>query len=254
MTVINMMVQPRARTGFIISDGAHTDPDGVVTELSPKVIVGTKRLPFAIAVTGNVAPLLIAMILGEESPLTLKQLVKRLPIAMRKAVAAASDARSIPEDAIGLALVGVVWDFAKNRAQGFSIASRDGLIRHGMEPYLWYDTDSSVTIVSGDDVASFIGRFNLADPASFNPETDGLELVRVQRELLLETTVPGCALAYRIGGEIDLTEVTKNGVKTWKIHDFHDKVGERILPDNEFILEFGELSQQRQSKASYLTN
>lgn len=232
MTAINMMVQPKARAGFIISDGAHTAPDGTLIENSPKVIHSAGRFPWAAGVTGNVRPATILATLGEANPLTLKQLVKRLPDAMRAAIVTTAATTGTDPARLDLALVGIVWDFAANRPSGFMCQSRRGVIHADAEAFTWYDTDCIIAGGEIGDVAAQLGRpCDPTKPASFDPERDGLALIERQRRAGITPTTPGLnsASCNRIGGDIDMTVVTKQGVQVWLIHQFPDAVGQPII-------------------------
>lgn len=234
MTAINMVVQRKARAGFIISDGAHTHPDGHLIENSPKIIHGVGRFPWAMGVTGNVHPRTLAQALGEMNPLTYKALRKRMPWALHRAIQLTADTTTTPIEDITVSVTGVVWDFAQKRPEGFTMTSRRDTHMKGIEPFEWMCGD---WIIAGAEIGSpeqQLGRpVDLTDPDSFNPESDGLALITAQRRAGITPTNPACdtSVRHRIGADIDLTEVTKTGVRVWKIHEFPDVLGERIRPE-----------------------
>lgn len=231
MTAINMMVQPKARAGFIVSDGAHTLPDGTVCELSPKVVSGTGRFPWAMGITGNVHPVTLTYALAALNPLNLKQLTKRLPEAMRNAMRQTAEKHTMPLSDVLCGVRGVAWDYARKRPIGFVVVSDPEALLPGATAFAWYETAWNVTATPGAaSPADILGRdVDLTDPASFEPEADGLALITAQRERGAIDAMPGLEAGHcRIGGEVDLTEVTKHGVRVWQIHDFGDRVGGRI--------------------------
>ncbi|MFD1950680.1 hypothetical protein ACFSGX_07860 [Sphingomonas arantia] len=235
MTALNMMIQRRARAGYIISDGATTAPDGTLLGNSPKIIMSAGRFPWAAGVTGSVPPASIHAELGKANPVSLKQLLCRLPGAMRSAIQrTARDTSKDPAD-LDLALVGVAWDFDAKAPSGFIIQSRAGIITPDAEPFVWYETDWNLAGGEiGSDAAAQLGRAcDLTDPKSFDPERDGLALIERQRRAAITPTTPGfdTSCRHRIGGDIDMTVVTRTGVQVWCIHKFPDVVGEPIRLD-----------------------
>jgi hypothetical protein len=231
MTAINMMVQPKARAGFLISDGAHTLPDGTVCELAPKIIHGAGRFPWAMGITGNVHPATLLHALGEANPINLKQLVKRLSEAIREAMRRTAVKHAMPLDDVLCGVRGVAWDFARKRPIGFVLVSDPAALLPGAIAFAWHETAWNITATPGAaSPGDILGReVDITDPASFDPERDGLALIVAQRERGVIDTMVGLEPGHcRIGGEVDLTEVTKHGVRVWRIHDFGDVVGERI--------------------------
>lgn len=227
MTAINLVVQPKARKGFLISDTACTDTEGRLETTCGKVIFGGGRLPWAMGVSGNVDPLTVAQVAGEETALSLKQLFKRLPAVMRRAL----DTGTPPSGTIAhLLFIGAVWSMKQNRPVGFMMSSHEHLGLPGQRPFEVYLVNA--LWLGGGKASDWVGRdVDVKDPASFDPAIDGLTMVRAQRAASIACPVPGMAqVPTRIGGEIILTEVTKGGVKNWAIHDFGDPIGMRIDP------------------------
>lgn len=236
-----MVVQPRARAGFIISDGAVTHPDGWLMESKPKIIYGNGRFPWAMGVSGNVMPETLLTTIGEANPLTFKQLIKRLPGAITRAIAMTVQRTGLVADSIAVGVVGVAWNFTRNRPEGFVMQSATGLLHAEMEAMVWYETDFIMAnIEAGGTTAEQLGQdIDWMDPGSFDPEVDGLALITKQRMAGGATTTPGCdpSARYRIGGQVDLTEVTKAGVRIWHIHDFNDPIGLPIDPARRAVNE-----------------
>ena len=231
MTSINMMVQRKARTGYIIADQAHTCPaEGTLLRVAPKIIFGTSpRFPWALGVCGNVAPEVLLEEVGKDSPRSAKQLERRLPNAIRRAVSVAASARGVPPSQVIIQVVGVLWNFHESRPEGFVISSaRNTLLNQKTDPYVWYETNWML----GHHLApeNALGRpVDLTDPEDFNPEIDGITILRSQRRVPSVEIDPTIAPGHcRIGGEVDLVEVTRHGVQVWKLHDFCDPIGQRI--------------------------
>jgi hypothetical protein len=237
VTVINMMTQPKARVGYIISDSAVTSPDGLLQRTCAKVIYGVSRFPWAMGVTGNVPSEILLRAIGEASPTSLKQLWKQLGPAMRRATAETASARDIPTTELFCQVKGIVWDFASKRPQGFVMQNVSGeMVGAGcVEPYVWYDTAWAMGTHEG--AAQLLGReINLTDPASFDPEQDGVDLVTAQRRGVTINITPGIAAGHcRIGGEIHLTEVRKTGVQVFAIGEFPDPIGKHIDANRQAV-------------------
>lgn len=236
MTAINMVVQRRARAAFIMADTAITDEDGKVIDFTGKVALGTGRFPFAIGVSGNVLPRVFAAALGEANPANLKQLMKRLPDVMRTALRRQEmDCRAMEGDCYML-LRGAAWDFARKQPVGFVMVS-DGALFPGAEPFSFYETEWCVTLADGaTSLGDMLGRdMDPTDPAQFDPETDGVQLMIEQHRRGASPLMPGLRpqTPYRIGGEAQLIEVRKTGVTVWAVHDFGDELGQVIDPRKE---------------------
>lgn len=232
VTVINMLTQPKGRVGYIISDTAITSPEGVLLRTMGKVMFGTARFPWALGITGNVAPEVLHRAIGEANPLTLKQLCKRLPSALRRAVTETAAMQRIPIAAVYCQVKGVAWDFAKNRPQGFTMQSDETQVLGAgtMEPFVWYDLPWMMG--THETAADLLGRpVDLIDPASFDADSDSMALVTAQRRRPAINVTPGAVPGFcRIGGEIHLTEVRKTGVYLYAVGQFPDPLGELIDP------------------------
>ncbi|MHA6768084.1 hypothetical protein [Sphingobium ummariense] len=230
MTAINMMVQPKARAGFIIADTAVTDEGGQLVDSVGKVAIGTGAFPHAIGITGNVHPVTFATALGTADARNLKQLMRRLPAIIRSAIA---EHERIKGTAGMILLKGVAWDFRRKGPMGFVMTS-DASLLAGAEPYEFYETAWNVTLCDGAETASeMLGRpVDLCDPDSFDPEEDGRKLIMRQYLRGGTSLLPGLGegTSYRIGGEAHLVEVRKAGVQAWTIHDFGDEIGKPIVP------------------------
>jgi len=232
MTAINVIVQPRARAGFILSDTAITSSDGRVIEHCGKIIYGVGSYPWAVGVSGSVHPAVILQEIGALNPLSYKQLVKGLPDALRRAVAKQACLQGCPEADLAITIAGVAWHFGEKRPVGFAVTSRLGHVYENVAPFEFYGLASSVTGVENDSVRNLITCRDLTDPMAFNPENDGVELMKLQRAMPLQAQDARAQQGhYRIGGEVLLTTVTKRGVATKALHDFGDQIGAIINPN-----------------------
>lgn len=230
MTAINMTIQPSARAGFLITDSAVTDEAGKLLEICGKVIFGTGKFPWAMAISGSVHPHDVTQAAGMIGPTNYKQLVKRLPdiVSIALDLAAAKGAIVKPH----LLLIGVAWSQREKRPVGFSIASHADILPDGMTPLTVYEMKWVTTGLELGSPSDQVGRqVDIMDPASFDPAVDGLALIQKQRSAGVRCPVEGVAdVQSRIGGEVHLTKISKRGVSTFAIHDFQDVVGEMINP------------------------
>jgi len=69
------------------------------------------------------------------------------------------------------------------------------------------------------------GAVSLCDATSFNPRTDGLTLIEAQRRRPWRA---GGRLAHRVGGQAELTRVSRRGVERTVLKVWPDRVGEKI--------------------------
>ncbi|GAA4222222.1 hypothetical protein GCM10022253_30220 [Sphingomonas endophytica] len=233
MTAINLAVQPARRAAYIISDCAFTRPDGRIEKISGKII-SFDRFPCAIAATGNVNVAILARALYNLDAANLRTLVTGLQSALKRALD--ETVAAAPPDAEGWAILKVAaWCARRKRAVGYIIASHDdaaaAIIGPGWSSYQVAEVrHSHGTHVH---VSELLGRqCELDDAATFNPEADAFALVAAQRATPQLSITPGVdqEVPFRVGGAVELTEVTRRGVRVWLMGEFPDKVGELIAP------------------------
>lgn len=243
MTSITIAAQAKARCGIIISDSAVTNPDGTLQRIAGKVVYSVSGLPWALGVTGNVMAEVLFAPMSKASPRTLKQLFKRLPEVMRRAIAITAEAQRKPASELFLMVKGMAWDFKRNRPVGFTAQSNAGrvLLATGrdmeMAPFGVYEMPWMLGTHEPADL--LLGRpVDLLDPASFDPEHDGLALVTQHRLRGVIDLTPGCEPGHcRIGGEVHLTEVRKTGVQIFEIGRFPDRIGRPIDPKTPAVVD-----------------
>lgn len=238
MTAVNMMIQAKARAGFIISDTAVTSPEGRLIESCPKVLYGIGRFPWAMGITGDVHPKIMLQAIGAFNPLSYKQLVKTLPLALHDAIQRQAEGQGFEPDYFSVTLTGAAWDFVKKRPVGFIVTSKEGFSHAGIDPFMFYETSSSLTGGEIPYVQSIAGEDGgiVVDHTRFDPERDGLQLIDIQRRAPLVPRNSGCSdYPHRIGCEVLLTKVTKRGVVNWMLHDYGDTLGEFIDPARDMI-------------------
>ncbi len=224
-----MMVQRAAGRAIILSDCAHTGEDGRVTALASKLLVAGLYFPWACAVSGNVALDVLMREMQGSPPTSPRELMLALPSAMRRATVRAAAARGCDPVEVLLQVTGAMWQSDTQRLAGFVVSSASGTLQgQQTDPFAWYETEWLLTLPA-DSLPAIFGRpVNLADPSSFDPETDGVTLAKAQRAAIRASVTPGAGSACRIGGDLDMTEITPNGVTVWTIHAWPDRIGELI--------------------------
>jgi hypothetical protein len=109
----------------------------------------------------------------------------------------------------------------------------DGSVLNGLgAPFEAVEVDWMAYSRDGLDAEALLGRpVDMTDPRSFDPDTDGLALMEGQRQLFRwgpNSTSPKCC---RIGGGLEQAIVTKRSVQLYALHDWGDRVGEQIGPE-----------------------
>lgn len=231
MTAINLAVQSAKRAAYLITDCAFTAPDGTIDKIAGKII-SFDRFPCAIGVTGNINLAVLAHALEATDARNLRSLLKGLPGALKRAVDAVKAAHGI--EGCGTLRV-AAWCSRQKRPVGYLIMSdqlaAEAMIGLGWGAYQVAECKNAQAIHV--DASELLGRpVDLSDATTFDPHVDGFRLVEAQRATSQINITPGIdsSACYRIGGEVELTEVTRRGVKVWCIGTFPDKVGERIKP------------------------
>ena len=233
MTAINLAVQPKRRAAYIISDCAYTAPDDArVVRIGGKII-SFERFPCAIGITGSIDIIATARALFALDARNLRTLVAGLPKALRTAVRETQAAHPEFGEVFGSLKV-AAWCSRRARPTGYLIHSTAeaamAMLGPGWGAYEVAEAKSSAA--THQQPSELLGRpCDLDDPDTFDPERDAFALIAAQRAGGALNITPGCdSYPYRIGGEVELTEVTRRGVKVWSMGKFPDRVGERIDP------------------------
>ena len=125
---------------------------------------------------------------------------------------------------------GVYWAFTRKRPVGMVMQSVDNVVPGAgpIEAFTWYDLPWAMGTHESAD-ALLEREVDVTDPDSFDPEIHGMALVAAQRARPAINLTPGIEEGHcRIGGEVQVTEVRKSGVRTITVGEFPDKVGQRI--------------------------
>lgn len=230
MTTINLAVQAKRRGAYLITDCAWTLPDGRLQKVAGKVI-SFERFPCAIGVTGNVELLAVGEQCLAIGARNLATLVKHLPGILRRAIEV-TKTRYPGSAEIVATLKVAAWSARKGRPVGYMVSSDETTARHNIGADWGAYEVAEVTSSHGtlQHVSNLLGRpCQLEDPDTFDPHSDAFALVAAQRAEGQTLLMAGVAPSFiRIGGEVELTEVSRRGVKLWSCGTFPDKVGELI--------------------------
>lgn len=236
MTAINLAVQPTRRAAYLISDCAWTHPDGRIERIAGKII-SFARFPCAIGTNGRINMAILGAELEKVEARNLRTLVSALPSCLRRALDGSAKVAGVPRDELMATLKVAAWSARLGRPTGYMISSDAFQAQmYGLRaPFEVWGVDHSLD--GAADLDELLGKppaAQLSDAGVFDPHEEAFALVAEQRRrgqfsITPNTGTPG--ISYRIGGEVELTEVTRRGVKVWCCGKFPDKVGELIQPD-----------------------
>ena len=232
VTAINLIIQEKARKGFILADCAYTDQDGRVVEIGSKIVQGGGRFPWAFGVSGNVHTVTVGKELLSVGVASLKQLQKRLGPAMRRAIAAT--VQRYPDIADPTCSVrGAAWCFASKRPIGFLMMSHPQTVINDptLEPFVWYELEWQITNGDHPDIGAIIDT-DLTNPDLFDVRSSARALISAQRRTAMTPSDSWCGDTpqHRIGGNADLVTVSKHGVIIEEVCSWPDAIGEMIRP------------------------
>ncbi len=223
MTAINCI--PQGKRGYLYTDTAHTHAQtGAVLFLGPKMLIG-RGFPWVIGIAGYTSALGHLMtVMNDDPPRNVSGMVRATPAILERTLELSADQPGIAQS-LGLTIL--AWDARKGCARAFLI-DNDGSVTGGLgvAPFEAVEVDWSVT---GGDPAHVLGRpVNVRDRRSFDPHADGIALMEGQRREMRWGPTPSAAQCPRIGGEIQLATVTRDGVEHSILHQWPDRVGEGI--------------------------
>ena len=228
MTAINVIRQSSAV--HILSDGASCNSEGIISELGPNAFA-LPHLPAALAVRGptQFLPFLVHR-LGRECQSFDDLLTRVVPVALEVHI-------SIPmtlgygEVRPDFDLVVVGWSSRRHRAESFLISPE----RHiGEDDHkTWHLIELADVLIAPAVGVAQIQALNWKVPGSaeaFRPDTDGIKLLEAQRfsQGRLNSKSPDDNFGYGVGGFIQRTSVSAEGVSSAILHRWPDKAGQRI--------------------------
>jgi hypothetical protein len=227
---MNLIVQPRARAAFLITDTAALRADKSISEFRPKVVElrVNDGLWGALAVTGHMDAIYLRNAIRAAPPSDLKSLLAGLPDALRRAMDAHAarhpDAGASRSAAIAVAL----YDAAASDVRGFLMGSSPVMLPGaGLAPFVLHPVLKHLTEFG--DRCPFHPRADITNPAQWSPERGGLRLIEAQRRD--EFMRADGSIFYGIGGRAIVTRVDASGVTHRTLHNWlADREGSHIGP------------------------
>lgn len=222
MTIANAVAQ--GPKGYLFADTAWIDSDtGTLIAKHTKIFRG-RHFPWAVAVTADGDPLAWAHAMQDRpEPRYADELRKWLVDVVNEYEATtASRAKA-------LKLLAVAWDGRAKRST-VMMASTASACPDFLRPYEIAEGESLFGMVL--DMEAMFGReVDFTDPRSFDPETDGLKpFLHARRAPLMRQagSLFAAGACGGFGGEVEMAEISRRGVRLWRLHDFGDVVGAPI--------------------------
>lgn len=212
----------------LITDAATYDRDGILTGICSKVLL-LPEVPAAIAVRGNGQALTHIMSALHLRPLlfSFDSVIAALPVLTSMAKRVALETRYEFPD-FELLLVG--WSAKRDRPETWYIATKTNVVK-GFEAYRAYKIPDDLIVGPLIDKATFIW-FHSSDRRSF-PD-DAVRIINSQRLYKGSLHGPNTYEGHGVGGFAQLTTIDPSGLSSHVIHQWPDKIGERIDPTAEF--------------------
>lgn len=212
MTMINAVVQ--RKTGYLFADTAMLDSaTGNAIAFGTKIFSGT-LFPWAVGVTFTGNP-------GAWTPSVEMLKGARNVAALRTALTAGvAQFRERSEAADTLRLTAVAWDARQKTPRIFAIgdmAEDAGVPCDAVEEFEWL-------FGSPLDHRHLWSRGTPSNPKAFDPETTGVAVMQ-ERRASPDAITPGGAAHCIVGGEVEMAEITRDGVTLYGIHTWPDRVG-----------------------------
>jgi hypothetical protein len=215
MTAMNVWTQPGA--AYLLTDSAFYTPDGKILAFGEKMIDVTGDFRAAMAPTGALLPHWLIEAVSDIDADSFGQFLSFLPSVLRRLE------KRAPGDTMAMAVIG--FHEGAQEPSAYLLGNDHGAIP---EPYVPYTVAEVAHHFSGCAHTAFDREVDFADPASFDPERDGLTLIEAQRRDPFED-VEGSP--YRIGGHAILTRLDRGGITHKILREWPDVVGERIRPE-----------------------
>jgi hypothetical protein len=219
MTAINTVL--RRDCAAIISDTACYNIGGLVLEFRHKALqIGQLR-----AVLAMRGPMNALTVLTDE--LEVYSTFDRMVAESASLIASVLDGEQAD-----LYLAG--WSEVADRPAVYVFTTRADI---GIAPNRWAESFNPI-IVSPDVKPRDTGIRPMSRVEQFDIVGDGVKLVIGQRAQLHKLTAGGTP-RHLVGGSVELTTVTRNGVERRVLHDFGDEIGEYISPQAAPLLAIG---------------
>lgn len=224
MTAMNLIVQPKARAVYLLTDTAVIRKrDGALVDFIAKVVPvrAAGQVVAAIAVSGRLEVEFLKAEMAKVGPSSVQDFLDRFPDVFRRTEAA------IMAKAEGGSMAAVVaaFDHSRSLPLGFGIANDNSLFAPSHRPYELKRLAQHITEFSPENVQ--LRQTDFRDPAVWSPERDGLALIEAQR---LDLGFAG--ERYSIGGKAVLTRLDASGITSKVLKEWPDRIGRPIDPHN----------------------
>jgi hypothetical protein len=236
MTAINVVRQKRAV--HIISDGVVCDHNGIVCEIGPNAFA-LPHLPAALAIRGasHFMPFLSHRLSRE---------CHSFDDLLIKIVRAAQEVHMSFPMALGnlgfgsiepdFDLVAVGWSNSRAAPTGYLVSSHDRVVARGLTANAWQLIELPDVLIAPPIAEHQITATGWQVPYSadsFRPDIDGLALLKAQRlsRRAADASFGARGYVYVVGGFVQVTSVSSNGVNSEIVHRWPDELGRRIEPE-----------------------
>lgn len=217
MSMANLIIQQDA--AYLMSDSGYFRGDGTIIALHPKTMI-LQDLPVAVAAVGAFH---LGYLAQEVAGITFPNVTAFLKSVGHLARQAYKRTGMDPEVSWGR-LVIAFYSAEDNCVRGCTLFTGKAAGPADLLPWKIYPT--SEVIMPEVDRSSVLSGVALTDATRFDPATDAFPLIHRQRQpRAWGHGLEGCMVA----GDIELTRVSREGVKTTLLHRFKDEVGSRPL-------------------------
>lgn len=211
---------------FLMTDAAVYDDQGTLTDIRPKQAI-FEDLKMAVTCRGNLSAVdLFTMAIGYEYDSF--DAVRRGAPSIFTAIDALMDA-FVPGRIYEMVVVG--WSDERERGEAIYHAT------HGQHPE-GYNRNGPTLIT---DAFLPFGHFDSEFPmqlADFDPVAHGIPAFESARDAVVEVNgghYGGDNFGHTVGGFVQSTVITKEGVSTEIIHEWSDEIGRKIQPEKSAV-------------------
>ena len=221
MSALCGVVHPGA--AYLLTDGASFDAQHNVRQIGSKVLeLPTHRM--AIGWSGYLmiedlqAAVIAAGITQADVFLALPAIVRDLAFA-NEAVGVRD---GVPTPPVYLLIA--LWNEARNEPQLWAVDSCTTLLGPRYTPFTHVQLRAKFALHPDEQAAAFGRQIKPTDPANFDVRRDGVTMIETERAKPFEGG------HYGVGGFVELTSVTVDGVTKETLLQWNDKIGHRINP------------------------
>lgn len=232
MTAMNIVVQSRVASAFLLTDTARYREDGSIERFAPKVFaVECKgRYSAAIATTGMISRDYWLRAIPSINAQDAESFLRAIPTVFRS-LEAAMVADRLPE-ACGsshLSAVVAIFDHDTQHAEGYAISNDRSLFQTGPgeKPYHPFELCPVRKYLTRFAGRPFASNVDVCDPDQWDPESESASLIEAQR--VDHFDFGGCSHAA-VGGQAMLTRIDAQGVRQSIIKAWGDRRGATIDP------------------------